>query len=257
MTDRSTQIIGMIPARFGSTRFPGKPLVKIQGKTLLQRTYENALKAVSLSSLIVVTDDQRIFDHVKDFGGLVIMTSPDHLTGTDRIAAAVTSDSALQKASVIVNIQGDEPCIPPVLIDKIAGALIQNPSAHMSTAVAALVSKEETESPAVVKCVFDGSKNAIYFSRSMIPSSKTGKWNPDQIYYRHIGIYGYTPSFLMTYQQLQPSELQIAEDLEQLKVLEHGYRIKVVIGDHEGIGVDNPEDIFKVEQWLCKQNSFL
>lgn len=257
MTDRSTQIIGMIPARFGSTRFPGKPLVEIQGKTLLQRTYENALKATSLSSLIVLTDDQRISDHVKSFGGLVMMTSPDHLTGTDRIAAAVASDSALQSASVIVNIQGDEPCIPPTLIDMIADALMENPSVQMSTAVAALVSKEETENPAVVKCVFDESKNAIYFSRSMIPSSKTGKWNPDQNYYRHIGIYGYTPSFLMTYQQLPPSTLQIAEDLEQLKVLEHGYRIKVVIGDRESIGVDTPEDILKVEQWLCKQNSFL
>lgn len=257
MKHRSTQIIGMIPARFGSTRFPGKPLVKISGKTLLQRTYENALRASSLTALIVVTDDQRIFDHVKNFGGQAIMTDPTCPSGTDRIAEAINAFPELKKANVIMNIQGDEPCISPKIINDVADVLAQDPLAQMSTAVTRLHLKEDAENPSVVKCVIDGSQNAIYFSRALIPSCKNGQWNPDQIYYRHIGIYGYRPPFLMTYQQLTPSILQMAEDLEQLKALEHGYRIKVVIGDHESIGVDTPEDILKVEQWLCKQNTSL
>lgn len=249
-------IIGIIPARYGSTRFPGKPLVTISGKTLLQRTFESA-KLSSINQLIIATDDQRIFDHVQAFGGHAVMTSVDCPTGTDRLAEVLKLHPEWMEAAVIVNIQGDEPCIDPLTIDRVAQMLIQDPNAHMATAVVRLESEEEAKSSSIVKCVMDQQQNALYFSRSLIPGNKSNVFVEKVPYYRHLGIYAYRPSFLLTYQSLLPTPLQMAEDLEQLKVLEHGYRIKVAIVDHVSIGVDTPEDIYKVEQWICKQNTSL
>lgn len=251
------QIIGIIPARYGSTRFPGKPLFPILGKTLLQRTYENAKRAASLSEIIVATDDQLIFDHVKSFNGLVVMTSPGCPTGTDRLAEVLHLHPQWKQAAVIVNIQGDEPCLDPQAIDIVSQALLDDPKGDMSTVVTPLISEEEALNPSIVKCVIDQKGNALYFSRALIPSNKRHRFNKQTSYFRHLGLYAYRPTFILEYQHLSPTPLQLEEDLEQLKVLEHGYRIKVAVVDHVSIGVDTPEDIHKIEQWLCKQNTFL
>lgn len=250
-----SKIIGMIPARFGSTRFPGKPLVPILGKTLLQRTYENTKQASSLDKIIIATDDTRIFDHVKSFGGDVIMTE-DCLNGTDRLAQVLRLRPECMKASIIVNIQGDEPCLDPSDIDKVTNLLLKYPEASISTAAAPLHSQEEALNPGIVKCIVDMDENAIYFSRSLIPGNKKQQYNPKFPYLRHIGLYAYRPDFILTYQKLAATPLQLEEDLEQLKVLENGYRIKVALIKHASPGVDNPEDIKKVEQWIS-QNTFL
>ena len=249
------EVIGIIPARYASTRFPGKPLVDIKGKTLIQRTYENAKRASSLKALIVATDDQRIFDHVESFGGDVVMTSPHWLTGSDRLAEVLQNEPEWNKADVIVNIQGDEPCLDPEAIDAVCAILINDPEAVMSTAITPLKNEADVYNPYIVKCVVDSFGTVIYFSRAMIPNNKTGKYNPETSYFRHLGLYAYRPSFLLLYQQLPATPLQMAEDLEQLKVLEHGFRIKAALVDEAAIGVDTPQDIQKVEQWLCRQNT--
>lgn len=251
----SAKVVGIIPARFGSTRLPGKPLLPILGKTLLQRTYESARSATALDQLIVATDDERIFAHVKGFGGEVVMTSPDCPTGTDRLAEVVKKYPELKAASVIVNIQGDEPCIDPVAINRAIEVLKQDSQAVMSTIITPLTCKEDALSTAIVKCVIDLNQNALYFSRTLIPSNKRGEFVPSQKYYRHLGLYTYRPDFLLIYPTLPQTPLQMAEDLEQLKVLEHGYRMKVALVDCVSPGVDLPEDIQKVEQWICKQST--
>jgi 3-deoxy-manno-octulosonate cytidylyltransferase (CMP-KDO synthetase) len=243
------EVIGIIPARYNSSRFPGKPLVSILGKTLLQRTYENASLA-SLKEVVVATDDQRIFDHVVSFGGQVMMTGSDCLTGTDRLAEVLRMRPEWLKASAIVNIQGDEPFIEPWAIDLAVNALLDDPAAKMSTLAAPLLSEKEALNPSNVKCVVDFQGNALYFSRALIPSNKRNQFKSTAAYLGHIGLYVYRPEFILEYQRLEPTPLQLEEDLEQLKVLEHGYRIKVMVIDHASIGVDTPEDIKKVEQRL-------
>lgn len=251
------KVIGIIPARYGSTRFPGKPLVPILGKTLLQRTYENAQRAACLDTLLVATDDQRIMDHVESFGGVAIMTSKDCLNGTDRIAEVLQHYPEYLEAAAIVNIQGDHPCLDPLAIHAVAHLLISHPDIPMSTVVAPLCTEEEAHNLSVVKCVLDQQQHALYFSRHILPANIQGKFNASHTYFHHMGLYAYRPSFLLTYQKLRPTPLQLAEDLEQLKVLEHGYRIKVAIINQSNIGVDTPEDISKIERWICTQNTFL
>ncbi|CAF23549.1 unnamed protein product [Candidatus Protochlamydia amoebophila UWE25] len=251
------QIIGIIPARYGSTRFPGKPLASILGKTLLQRTYENSLRASALSDLIVATDDERIFEHVRSFNGKVVMTSEQCPTGTDRLAEVLSLYPEWMHATAIVNIQGDEPCLNPLTINLAVQALVNDPQGQVSTIVTPLLDEEEAKNSSIVKCVMDQQGNALYFSRALIPSNKTNSFKNGAIYFRHLGLYVYRPSFIINYQKLPSTPLQLEEDLEQLKVLEHGYRIKVAIVDQANIGVDTPEDIHKVEEWLCKQNTFL
>ena len=251
------KIIGMIPARYNSTRFPGKLLIPILNQSLLQRTYENAQLAKSLHNIYVATYDDCIEEHVKSFGGQIIRTHSNCQDGTDCVAAALQERPELMDADVIMIIQGDEPCISPECINAVAMALINDPLASMATAVIRLKTEEEALSSAVVKCVMDKHQNALYFSRQLIPSSKKQKFNPGFPYYRHIGIYAFRPAFLLEFRKLSATPLQLEEDLEQLKVLEHGYRIKVAETTTFSIGVDLPEDIQKVEQWLCKQNTFL
>jgi 3-deoxy-manno-octulosonate cytidylyltransferase (CMP-KDO synthetase) len=247
------KVIGIIPARYASTRFPGKPLIPIQGKSLLQRTYENA-RLACIDELVVATDDKRIYDHVKEFGGKVEMTSPDHRNGTERLAEVLQRHPEWMQASVILNIQGDEPCIAPQAINSIVEILIKDKTASMSTGVARLTTEEDVCNSSIVKCLIDLDQHALYFSRGLLPSNKKQQYNPSFPYYGHVGIYAFRPQFLLDYQKLPSSPYQIEEDLEQLKVLEHGYRIKVAILDQISIGVDTPEDIKQVEQWLCKQN---
>lgn len=249
------KVIGIIPSRFGSSRFPGKPLAQILDKSLIQRTYENALRATHLHSVIVATDDQRIFDHVQSFGGKVVMTSDACATGTDRLAEVIRNDPSLHDADIIVNIQGDEPTIDPHVIEAVALALEEDPQASMSTAIVKMTNAENALNPHTVKCVIDCHGYALYFSRSLIPGGRLLSFIAETTYYKHLGIYGYRREFLLHYSELQPTPLQLAEDLEQLKVLEHGFRIKTVIVQSECMDVNTPEDIKKVEQLICKQNT--
>jgi 3-deoxy-manno-octulosonate cytidylyltransferase (CMP-KDO synthetase) len=250
------KVIGIIPIRYGSTRLPAKALVNILGKTLIQRTYENARRCPLFTSLVVATDDQRIYDHVKNFGGDVVMTSTECATGTDRLAETVRNNRCFDDVDIVVNIQGDEPVLDLGIIQQVIEILLQDPQAVMSTAITRLTSEEEAKNPSVNKCVIDKHGNALYFSRSLIPGGKQLDYREGIAYYKHIGIYGYRREFLLIYASLPATPLQKAEDLEQLKVLEHGYRIKTAIVEGLCMGVDTPEDIKKIEQLLCKQSSY-
>lgn len=249
-------IAAIIPARYGSVRLPGKPLIEIQGKSLIQRTYENTKKCKDLDQIIVATDDHRIFQHVNDFGGDVVMTPEECATGTDRLAYVLKQDPKLQNLDLIVNIQGDEPCIDPSVISALINILLKDPTAVMSTAVVKFDNANEAMNPSEVKCVLSLDGTALYFSRSLIPGSKKPGYHNENTYYKHLGIYAYRPDFLLKYTELPQTPLQITEDLEQLKVLEHGYKIKAIIVESNSPGVNTPEDIKKVEQEICKQNSF-
>ncbi len=247
-------ILGIIPARYASTRFPGKSLALIAGKSMIQRTFESASQCALIDTLVVATDDSRIYTHVEDFGGKAVYTSLDCPTGTDRLVDALQNDPHLLQAEFVINIQGDIPCLDPVLIDNLIQALLQAPDAVMSTAISRITDPEEVKRPSIVKCVIDKNQYALYFSRALIPRGHDGEMHPTLPYYKHIGLYCFRREFLLQYSRLPPTPLQLAEDLEQLKVLEHGFRIKTAIVKDYPIGVDLPEDIHKVEQWLCKQN---
>lgn len=250
-------VIGIIPARYASQRFPGKPLAKILGKTLIQHTYENAKRCDLLEKIVVATDDQRIYDHVKEFGGEVLMTSVDCPTGSDRLVEALRQDPELDKADIVLNIQGDEPLLDPSTLCKIAEVLMNDPKAVVSTPIIRLRSEEEALNPSVVKCVIDKKGHALYFSRGLIPAGKNLKFDPEKVYWRHVGLYGYRTPFLKKYASLKQTPLQLAEDLEQLRILEHGYVIKTCEIKIESLDVNTPEDLKKVELLLCKQNTSL
>lgn len=248
------QVLGIIPARFNSFRFPGKPLAAIAGKSLIQRTYENAKRAAMFTELVVATDDARIYDHVQGFGGRAVMTPEQCPTGSHRAAYVLEQTSDYDDYEIVVNVQGDEPCVAPVLFEDLCKSLQNDREAVMATAMTRIHSREEAESTSVVKCVSDQAGNALYFSRALIPAGHTGIYDSRLVYHRHIGIYAYCRHFLLKYAQLTATPLRLAEDLEQLAVLEHGYRIKIILVDDTGIGVDTPQDILKVEALLCKQN---
>lgn len=247
------EIIGIIPARYQSQRFPGKPLAKIFDKTLIEHTYLNARRVKGIDHLVIATDDKRIFDHAKSFEADVVMTSPDCPTGSDRLAEVVKGDIRFSKSSIIVNIQGDEPIVDPGAIEAMIQKLKDDKHAVMSTAATRLL-EEEAQSTSVVKVVCDLNGRALYFSRSLIPGSLKKREFP---YLKHLGLYAYRKDFLLKYNTLPPTPLQLHEDLEQLKVLEHGYSIQVAIVKEGGIGVDLPEDIQKVEKRLWQQNTSL
>lgn len=255
--NRCGSVVGIIPARYASQRFPGKMLALISGKSLIQRTYENALRCPHLNDVVVATDDDRIYQHVVSFGGTAVMTSINCPTGTDRLVEALGKLLQLDDAEIIVNIQGDEPCVHPEVISQVVTSLQNDISASMSTAALRLESAAEAHNPSVVKCVIDGNNNALYFSRALIPAGHAQQWRPDIPVYRHVGIYGFRRELLLKYADIPQTPLQIAEDLEQLKVLENGHRIKVAVVKHRSIDVNLPEDIKKVEEWLCKQNTYL
>jgi 3-deoxy-manno-octulosonate cytidylyltransferase (CMP-KDO synthetase) len=246
--------LGIIPARYLSTRFPGKALAQILGKSLVQRTFESAKKSSALQELIVATDDQRIFDHVAHFGGKAVMTSPECPTGTDRMAEALKKYSELREFEIIVNIQGDEPCLDADLISELVNVLAEDAQAVMSTPISHL-KPSEADKPSSVKCVIDQQGYALYFSRALIPAGRSLKMQPQVAYYHHMGLYAFRREFLLKYAELKPTPLQMAEDLEQLKALEHGYKIRTILAKTQPLEVNVPEDIQKVEKYLCTQNS--
>lgn len=253
---KSIDCLAVIPARYGSTRFPGKLLAPIGNKSLIQHTYENAKRCKILDEIIVATDDQRIFEHVTSFGGKVVMTSPSCANGTER-ACEVYRDYYLAKqlpVNMIINLQGDEPCVAPETVKSIVDILRSNPTAQMSTAVSPIFSEKEALSPSVVKCVMNSQGDALYFSRALIPGSKSDRYDPSIDYFKHVGIYAFRPDFLLKYVTLAATPMQRIEDLEQLKVLEHGYQIKVATVNHGSIGVDTPEDIHHVMPLLLLNN---
>jgi 3-deoxy-manno-octulosonate cytidylyltransferase (CMP-KDO synthetase) len=240
------KILGVIPARYASTRFPGKPLALIAGKTLIQHVVERCQKAQSLDEVIVATDDTRIWEVAQDFCR-VEMTAPEHVSGTDRIAEVV----AHCPCDGVVNIQGDEPLIDPRVIDAVAGALA---GAEMSTAAARIEDLAEWESPNVVKVVVNAAGRALYFSRRAIPCVRDAAAGAQQLaafpFLKHLGIYGYRRATLLRLVKCKVSPLERAEKLEQLRALENGIPIVVVQVKYEGIGVDAPADLKRVEQIL-------
>ncbi|MCK5437271.1 MAG: 3-deoxy-manno-octulosonate cytidylyltransferase [Desulfobulbaceae bacterium] len=242
--------MAIIPARYQSNRFPGKPLALILGKPLIQHVYERARAASLLSRVAVATDDERIAECVRSFGGEVVMTRSDHVSGTDRLAEAATILD-ISEHDVVVNIQGDQPLFPVEVVEQVAMPLLEDPSLPMATLIYKIVRKEEIDDPNHVKTVFDRNGNALYFSRSSIPFQR----NPDEkiapTYYKHLGFYGYRKGFLLTFVGLPEGEWERFEKLEQLRALEYGYTIKVVLTEHDSIEVDTPEDLRRVEEMLA------
>jgi 3-deoxy-manno-octulosonate cytidylyltransferase (CMP-KDO synthetase) len=235
-----TRILGVIPARFASSRFPGKALVTIAGKPMLQHVYERASQARYLTKVVIATDDQQIYDAARSFGAPVQMTRPDHLSGTDRVAEVASADAA----GVIVNIQGDEPLIDPEAIDAAALALLDDDDLSMGTLKKRIEDPQEIPNPNVVKVVTDLAGDAIYFSRCPIPYVRDGSIT----HYKHIGLYVYRRDFLLGYSDLPVGPLEQVERLEQLRALENGYRIRVVETEYDSLGVDTPEDLERVSK---------
>jgi 3-deoxy-manno-octulosonate cytidylyltransferase (CMP-KDO synthetase) len=241
------KVLGVIPARYQSSRLPGKPLMLIGGKPMIQRVYENARTALCLDELLVATDDQRIYDAVVAFGGKVEMTAADHPTGTDRLAEVARRHAE----EIIINIQGDEVMIQGAVIDAVTRPLLDDPALVMTTAKTRLIDPEQVREPSVVKVVTDQAGYALYFSRSPIPYPRY----PEQAeYWQHIGLYGYRRDFLLQYSRLPQSKLELTEALEQLRALTNGYRIKVAEVNFQAVGVDTPEDLEKARA-LFNQNN--
>jgi len=239
----------IIPARYASTRFPGKPLVMLGHISMIQRVYQQAQKASLVTQVVVATDDQRIFDHVQSFGGQVVMTNPDHLSGTDRCAEVAR---LYPDESWVLNVQGDEPFIQPEQIDLLCQTLRQ-----ATGGIATLAKKIEQESQLFdancVKMALAQNNHALYFSRHPIPflrGKETSEWLSTQQHYKHIGLYGFAKDVLLELALLKPSPLELAESLEQLRWLENGYRIRVGITALETVGIDTPEDVARVQHFL-------
>jgi 3-deoxy-manno-octulosonate cytidylyltransferase (CMP-KDO synthetase) len=247
--------LGVIPARYGAQRFPGKPLTPIAGKTLVQRVYEQAAKAKRLDKVIVATEDTRILEAVEAFGGDVLLTSPECATGTDRVAEVALA----YDCDLVVNIQGDEPLMRPEMIDQLVEAMQSDLKCVMGTLARKLESAANLDNPNVVKVALAQNGNALYFSRSRIPfvrDAKSGdstEWLKLAKFYKHLGIYAYRREFLLKFVRLPQSELEKTEKLEQLRALENGFAIKVLVTPHDSIGVDRPEDVELVEEILRSQ----
>lgn len=245
----STRIVGVIPSRWGSTRFPGKSLAVIGGKPLLVWVIERARQAQRLDEILVATDDERIAAVARDSGAVAVLTRPDHPSGTDRIAEAIHECAA----GIVINIQGDEPLIDPVLIDRVATQLADDPRWDMATAATPITSTEELHNPDVVKVVRAADGAALYFSRAAIPFVRGAGENfspaPGQ-HWRHIGLYGYQRAFLERLVLTPPCDLENLEKLEQLRALALGARMVVINGNAPGIGVDSPSDVPRAEVLL-------
>lgn len=236
-------VIGIIPARYQSTRFEGKVLKDLLGKSVIQHVWDNARHASTLEDLIVATDDERIEAEVRRFGGKAILTAKEHKSGTDRLREVVNPIDV----KVIVNIQADEPLLHPSMIDDIVRPLLEDEGIDMATLKKLITDPEELTNPNVVKVVTDKNDYALYFSRSMIPCPRVKK---DARFYKHIGLYAFTKDFLFTFTNLPPSELEEVEGLEQLRVLENGYKIKVVETQFDTIGIDTSEDLERAREVL-------
>ena len=238
------KILGVIPARYASSRFPGKALARLGAGTLLEHVYDRVMMARYLTSVIVATDDRRIAEEARRFGARVSMTRPDHPSGTDRCAEVA---SAFEDMELVVNIQGDEPLIDPAAIDSAVLPLLEEQSIPMGTLKKRIEDPREIDDPNVVKVVTDRFENAVYFSRSTIPYPRD---NETAAHYKHIGLYVYRRSFLLRYSDLPVGPLEKAEKLEQLRALENGFDIRVVETDYESFGVDTPADLERIRQLI-------
>ena len=243
------KILGIIPSRYDSSRFPGKPLVVINGKTMIRRVYEQAIKCRELSGVVVATDDDSIKNHVLSFGGKVLMTGTHHRTGTERCLEVVDIlISGGEKFDYVVNIQGDEPYIAPEQISQLVGCL-KNSGYPLATLIKRITDLSELEDPNVVKVVTGDSGQALYFSRSAIPYKRgmeRQSWLTETLYYKHIGIYGYQTEALKAIVALPASRLEMAESLEQLRWLSNGYQIQTRETEYESISIDTPADVLKI-----------
>ena len=244
-------VLGVIPARYASTRFPGKPLIDIQGKSMIHRVYDQAMNAESLGQVVVATDDHRIYDHVKEFGGKVIMTSPTHQNGTSRcneVLEILRLSQNTKSIDVIVNIQGDEPFIDPTQINKVV-SLFDKPLVEIGTLVRKIEKEEDLFNPNVVKAVLGSENRALYFSRQAVPYLRDipqKEWIEKGTFYKHIGIYGYRSDILTRIVSLAPGKIEMVENLEQLRWLENGISIFGELTDFEGVAIDTPEDLLKL-----------
>ena len=233
-------VVGIIPARYEAQRLPGKPLALIQDRPIIQHVYERAAGATSLQRLLVATDDARIQQAVASFDGEVLMTSGDHQSGTDRVAEAARQ-LTLSDHAIVVNIQGDEPLLRTEMIDSLVDTLKKKADVDMATLAHQSTDGNDFHDPAVVKVVLDSEGRALYFSRAPIPSLSEASSAPQ--YYKHLGFYGYRNGFLQEFTKLPQGVLERREKLEQLRALEHGFRISVVITPHDSVSVDTPEDL--------------
>ena len=239
------KILGLIPARYGSTRFPGKPLHPIAGKPLIAHVVERCRQAASLDEVIVATDDERIREAVYRFGGNAVMTSSTCRSGTDRVAEAAQG-LGLEKTDIVVNIQGDQPLVDPRCFDTVVRPFYEDRNVKMSTLAYAITEERELTDPKDVKVTFDNNGDALYFSRATIPYDRDGK--KKHTTYKHLGVYAYTRDFLDCFRSLSPGKLEEIEKLEQLRALEHGYRIRVMTTPFDSPEVDVPEDIQRIEK---------
>ncbi|HEX4771296.1 MAG TPA: 3-deoxy-manno-octulosonate cytidylyltransferase [Bryobacteraceae bacterium] len=251
-SDVRTRILGVVPARFASSRFPGKALALLAGKPMVQHVYERAKMCRYLSDVLVATDDERIADAVRRFDGRVRLTLPDHPTGTDRLAEVASSETA----SLYVNIQGDEPLIDPEAVDASVLSVLADDEVAMGTLKKRIVEPDEITNPNVVKVVSNLLNDAIYFSRSPIPFERDA-YTGASIYFKHIGVYVYRRDFLLQYPDLKVGPLEQSERLEQLRALENGYRIRVVETDYESIGVDTPGDLERVNRLFVAEEALV
>ncbi len=250
------KITAVIPSRYGSSRFEGKPLAHIAGKPMIQRVYERAKEAGRITHVIVATDDRRIIEIVESFGGKAIMTSSENRSGSDRVAETAEL-MGLGSNDIIINIQGDQPLFDPRCLDELVSPFLSDPKLEMSTLAYKIVDQRETTDPKDVKVTFDRNGFALYFSRSAIPYCH----NEITVYdtYKHLGFYAYKKSFLDLFRSLPQGRLEMIEKLEQLRVLEHGYKIKVIVTEYDSPEVDFPEDIERIERvindFVKSQNS--
>lgn len=241
-TQQSLQTVAVIPARFQSTRLPGKALAEIAGRPMVEHVYRRAATARGVDAVVVATDDARIAAAVETFGGIARMTSPSHRTGLDRIAEVARDLSA----AVVVNVQGDEPLIEPGMIEEVVDALTSDPDTQMSTLRRRIDDAAEYRNPNVVKVVVDAAQHALYFSRAPLPFARE-----PAAAFKHVGLYAYRRDFLLHLTALPQTPLETAESLEQLRALEHGYRIRAVETHFDSIGVDTPEDLDRVRRLLA------
>jgi 3-deoxy-manno-octulosonate cytidylyltransferase (CMP-KDO synthetase) len=243
------QVIVVIPARYGSVRLPGKPLVTLAGKPMVQLVYERAQQAKRVHRVLVATDDQRVANAVKDFGGEARMTRADHRTGTERIAEV----AAHEPGDVFLNVQGDEPLIDPDAIDIAVGALLEEPAAQIATVATPIRHLGDIMDPNVVKTVLDFDNNALYFSRAPIPWVRDSGQKVHVNYWKHLGLYVFRREALLEYPTLPQGELEKIEQLEQLRWMENGWKIRVAEVAHDAVSVDVPEDVVRVEKLLLDQ----
>ena len=247
------KVVGIIPARYASTRFPGKPLALIKGKTMIQRVCEQAWKS-KLDAVVVATDDVRIADEVMGFGGQYVMTDPNHRSGTDRCCEAL--DLLESQYDAVVNIQGDEPFIDPEQINLLVD-LISREDTQLASLAKRIEDEDELFSPNAVKVVMDKDGKALYFSRNPIPFMRNVEWTDwlnNGAFYKHIGIYAYKAEALRQVAKMQPSSLELAESLEQLRWLENGFSIRMAVTQSQNISIDTPSDLAKAEQFAQNQN---